>query len=920
MNSFYDVLLDTEGEYTSYNPALWTMDQTYGVLVLPTPEGKMVKEFLDISFEKFGVERFNGKTYGKFNDVRLSKFLVYHVEYAHLFAVSRWRCDIRGYIDETKVDGFNVLVCTRLVFRQPADAPPTCPLVVHQAAWSIMCAVYPFTWLLQIDAEVLQNMHTVIFDLGGLKTLGWSRSVSYGKYFKTKMPAEYYYFLSGRDTAIEEQFTDTTDDNKEKNDQPKCVEYTFPPVTTEQLAALHKSDKQKYPLSPDDIAEVVLYANVAATLDSTVSLVVSVADIIELCYNGSWFGKRFPRDEDEMGNVIPGTIFEDAMNNLVLNNLLYRDDKDMITLVEIDTQMVGIIECLWKLFDQFPWETLSREDIYHKISSLGLDLNKLCDEQMEMIVRILTRPVVMVDGRAGSGKTSGIMQLYECISRGTSDTKFQFTAFQANTVDILSDKFPNNSRTMDSTLYKHKDCRRDGSEPCIFSELENVIIDESSTLYPCLLYRFLKDVSMCSKCLKSLIFIGDRYQIPPIQKGDVIKPVFNILSKFNAACNFEHNHRVRSEIIAHNARMVIECAPNRLKTKTGEFETVPVYSRENIVETVIQYIKAHELKEYQFEIITGTWKISNDLATAVENYYNELDYLGASDWRVVYKGRKIVFKKNYAAFNIKNNGILIVKDILDVKYVFRSDIGQDKNRENLLLRHCMMNYGIPVTNEDKLQQGIEVLSSKSLMSTSDEKSTHQFGTFTRRWLICSKLRAPDQISHIIPWNSYWVKMNCRKAGSCTINSFQGSGIDTVLYVIPTKSTWEKNEDVETAITRSINKFVYFGATGDLVAAVKRPNPVRLSNLEWYAEKRLFTSVPKWNTRIKFLPIHPDSNDVLKRLAIDIKNDLTLDIQEEEVVVKAPKRKPVVPTVKKTTKTRKVTTTVTEETKDVVEIN
>lgn len=155
-------------------------------------------------------------------------------------------------------------------------------------------------------------------------------------------------------------------------------------------------------------------------------------------------------------------------------------------------------------------------------------------DQIEVCQQVFRRPVSVICGTAGTGKTTVVKAIIQAIEKahGTG-TSFQLLAPTGKAADRLREVTGKDACTIHSFLAKNKwlndnfTFRRHGGQ--VEDGITTYIIDESSMLDLPLLATFFRAVNW--NAVQRLIFVGDPNQLPPIGTGKVFADLIDWLKQ-----------------------------------------------------------------------------------------------------------------------------------------------------------------------------------------------------------------------------------------------------------------------------------------------------------------------------------------------------------------------------------------------------
>lgn len=177
-----------------------------------------------------------------------------------------------------------------------------------------------------------------------------------------------------------------------------------------------------------------------------------------------------------------------------------------------------------------------RSYLYNANSELAKSFPTKYDEaivqQVEVCQEIFQRPLSVLCGSAGTGKTTLVKAIIQAVEKahGTG-TSFQLLAPTGKAADRLREKTGKDARTLHSFLAQrgwlndNMTFKRQGGQ--WEESIATYILDESSMLDLPLLATFFRAVNWNS--VQRLIFVGDPNQLPPIGTGKVFADLIDWL-------------------------------------------------------------------------------------------------------------------------------------------------------------------------------------------------------------------------------------------------------------------------------------------------------------------------------------------------------------------------------------------------------
>ena len=282
----------------------------------------------------------------------------------------------------------------------------------------------------------------------------------------------------------------------------------------------------------------------------------------------------------------------------------------------------------------------------------------------------LTTRIFAVTGRAGTGKTTILQQVYNelkkkvsrhlivlCAPTGRAAKRIQeATNIGAVTVHKLLE-FP---RPGDGTIEivgvedGHAP-RRNKNRPL---DQQVVLVDESSMIGP-VLYKQIMDALSPNAVIR---FFGDNAQLPPVEEG--VAP-FRALCKSEYYIELTYNYRSDDEIIGNSLKIL----RGRIPERNNRFEII--YT-ENLIPALLDYINEDFTKANHQIIMTmrkgsyGTVRTNPSLQIKFnpKGEFLKLDRFDEKEPKLVVKTKdKFLWTKNDYNFNLFNGEIGEIDDV-----------------------------------------------------------------------------------------------------------------------------------------------------------------------------------------------------------------------------------------------------------------
>jgi len=239
--------------------------------------------------------------------------------------------------------------------------------------------------------------------------------------------------------------------------------------------------------------------------------------------------------------------------------------------------------------------------------------NEILDEQSEICAKIFPKPVSVISGGAGTGKTTLINAFIMALERveGTGAI-IQLLAPTGKATDRIREiTGRENASTIHSFLAKNgwlNDNLTFKLEGGNLVELSTIIIDEASMLDLALIGTLFRAINWAT--VKRIVFVGDPNQLPPIGCGKIFADLLDWLVQ---------TYPENVGILKTNIRQLLNLITNK---GTGILELASLYIRKQYEE-----VKDNKFKfdtEKLFRKIQEGGDIDNDLRVL---YWNGLDEL-----------------------------------------------------------------------------------------------------------------------------------------------------------------------------------------------------------------------------------------------------------------------------------------------------
>ena len=244
------------------------------------------------------------------------------------------------------------------------------------------------------------------------------------------------------------------------------------------------------------------------------------------------------------------------------------------------------------------------------------EYEKILDTQAAICMKIFTKPLCVISGHAGTGKTTVIRAILDNIARvhgvGTSFLLLALTGKATERIKVQTQK---PAETIHSFLMKkgwiNKEnftLKRKGGKP--FQDVNTIIVDECSMIDLNLFATLIRAINWNS--VQRLILIGDPNQLPPIGRGKVFVDTIDFLKK---------NYPDNIGTLTDNVRQLV----NRVRQNgCGILELADVFIQEN-QQTDAEKLKVAKEKIFEKILLDGNGDIDKDLSVYFWKTQDELE-------------------------------------------------------------------------------------------------------------------------------------------------------------------------------------------------------------------------------------------------------------------------------------------------------
>lgn len=260
-----------------------------------------------------------------------------------------------------------------------------------------------------------------------------------------------------------------------------------------------------------------------------------------------------------------------------------------------------------------------RNALYKPDSTLAqnseAEYSRAIDEQSAVCSRLFTKPISVIAGSAGTGKTTVIDAILKAIrfTSGNSES-FCLLAPTGKAADRLRDKTGETATTIHSFLAKANWLNPNFSLKPDFgnkvSEFSTIILDECSMMDLGIVATLFRALNW--NYVNRLILVGDPNQLPPIGRGKVFSDIISFIKETDEDAFGK---------LCVNVRQMESRAGGR---GTGIIDLASMYVRDNIRQTDAEFSKS-EVEDLLKKIQESNENVESDLRIVTWKGTDELE-------------------------------------------------------------------------------------------------------------------------------------------------------------------------------------------------------------------------------------------------------------------------------------------------------
>lgn len=562
-------------------------------------------------------------------------------------------------------------------------------------------------------------------------------------------------------------------------------------------------------------------------------------------------------------------FFEEKLHFRVNENVTYAYLKDIY-----DQERV-IEKQIRNLVGRLPID-LSRpfndERWVNEIFKSGCDLDKKApdeykkavDGQVTVCKQIFRKPICVLSGAAGTGKTTVINAIIKAIKFTSNNTeKCLLLAPTGKASDRMKEATGEDAKTIHQFLASkgwlnpNFTFKKTGGKK--EEDITTYIIDETSMIDLTLMTTLFKAINWDYS--KRIIFVGDPNQLPPIGKGKVFADTIEFIKAIDEEA---YGH------LRDNMRQM----ENRIDEKgTGIIDLASIYVQQNInsfeiksdTEDVLKRINEDGALDKDVKVVI--WEndvvLEEQLIASIANDMEETDNNNIMDYQVISPYRGELFGTEHLNKVLQEN--------INSKNVQKGPLGGITYFDKIIqfTNRAGLNSYWGYNNENKKNERVAVYNGEigqAWIHPFDKKNYHYINNIKR-----FNVRFNRQSNYSIEFKSEnQVVENIELGYAISVHKSQGSEFSYLYLVIPqSKQTLLSTELIYTGITRAKTKLrIFIEKDLSILQSLRRPErsklkfinsslfkfeplPLEFSNIgSWYEEGKVQATLSKYLVRSK----------------------------------------------------------------------
>lgn len=364
--------------------------------------------------------------------------------------------------------------------------------------------------------------------------------------------------------------------------------------------------------------------------------------------------KKFLYDKLRVKNNYAVNDFDEAINKLIDKKVII-DDNGKIYFKELYEAECMLAE---NLKQRIKLNTQLDNSISKKIDTF-IKANNIKEEGKNAIYNVFQKNISIISGQAGTGKSTLIKKLIECINSISANTEdIKILSYTGKAVSRL------NAEDLDivaNTIHRFLNIKEDDKFEIklIDEKLGYIIVDEASMLSSKLMCILLNSVSVNTK----IILVGDIYQLQPIKAGSPFLDMFN--SNLFTKTELTKIYRYSNNGTILNNALAIRNKYSKGIVEDEDFKILP-YNSYNIFSDTINEINKLLEEHYLLEdimILSPNNNLVDDINKYISEQLNKENLI--NDKRFNIADKVIQIKNNYEK-DVYNGDTGIITSIINM--------------------------------------------------------------------------------------------------------------------------------------------------------------------------------------------------------------------------------------------------------------
>lgn len=380
------------------------------------------------------------------------------------------------------------------------------------------------------------------------------------------------------------------------------------------------------------------------------------------------YGTPFTRDE--IINALNSFEYNEVIREKHLSNDRYCLYRKNLYNLEID-----IVQRLKNIISEFkaPFCTKKQIDEFIKYYESTYKF-KLAEKQKEAIHMALTKPISILTGGPGTGKTQTINAIIKCIKYINSEATIALCAPTGKASQRITEVTGMPAMTIHRKL-KYMPYEDNVELEPITSDF--VIIDESSMIDADLFCKLIYNIDEKTR----ILFVGDHEQLPSVGEGLILRDMINS-GKIPVTKLTEIFRQAKDSQIITNSHKIIQGIDTEtgltIDNKKGDFCFIKRSTMSSISDKIIEVmerlltskVKKYKLNEIQVLTPTnngvlGTYALNRRIQERFNPYKEDEIQFQCTVNKIFRKGDRVIQTENDYEMDVYNGTIGYVVDIIE---------------------------------------------------------------------------------------------------------------------------------------------------------------------------------------------------------------------------------------------------------------